>query len=1107
MKRSVLVPAAVLAGALLQAPAHAAVPPQEPGVTLRTFDLQTSRDSICTLKPGQTPNIDKRMPVINWTTAADFGLEDRFQSEVTGNLNISAAGTHQFRLTSDDGSRLVIDSALVIDHDGAHGATAKEGAVNLSAGYHSLRLDYFERGGGQQLTLEWRPPGASAFAVVPESALSTDAGVVRVTAPGRKECESAADSPGDGLPLTSVHPGYTLTNLRPSGFQPQVSAMDWFPDGRLAIATWGGSETTVGEVYVLSGVTGTTSPSQVTYRKVATGLREPMGLKIVDGKIYVSQKHELTELNDTNGDGVTDQYRRVATWPFGGNFHEFAFGLLYKDGFFYLNLSVSINLGGATTDPQGATDRGTTLKINRSTGAVQYLAGGLRTPDGIGWGPEGDIFVTDNQGGWLPASKLVQIKQDRFFGHYTNPDGRFDGQPVTEPVLWLPQNEIANSPSTPLMLDTGPYAGQMLFGDVTYGGLQRAFLEKVGGQYQGAVFRLTQGLESGVLRLSQGPDGALYVGGLGAGGNWGQEGKLTYGLQKLAPNGTSVFDIKAMRAVAGGFELEYTQPVSAATAANYRATQWRYVPTPAYGGPKVDEEQLAVTSATVSADRLKVTLKVAGLKAGRVVHVRSPRPFTSAAGASLWSTEAWYTLNSLPDGTTLRTDRVEAENSGLSGTAGVASDHTGYTGNAFVAGFGAVGAAATFSVNVPAAGSYPISLRFSNGPNPSAGAKTVSLYINGSKVRQVSLPDTGNWDTWAVKTDTVTLRAGGNTISYRVDTGDVGHVNLDNLAIGVGGGTGTITGVSGKCLDVDNGGTADKTKIQLYTCNNSSSQSWTRSGDTLQAHGKCLDIDNAGTANGTKVQLYTCNGSAAQVWQPQANGSLLNPLSGKVLDAAGGSSADGTQIQIWEWADVAQQRWTHNGTSRVTLFDGGHLGSFQTATGGTPTWPVSGGSAEVLGGDVKTKQAYGDFKLHLEFWLPNLPADVTGQTRANSGVYLQDRYELQVLDTFGKPVLANDECAAIYQKRAPSTNAGTAPETWQTYDITFRAARWNGSTKTENARVTVLWNGQTVHDNIEIDGPTGGGSPETPAALPLRLQDHGDPGANVRYRNIWIEPA
>ncbi|UZI33544.1 ricin-type beta-trefoil lectin domain protein [Streptomyces sp. VB1] len=762
------------------APEAAPLPPQEPGVTLRVFDVQTSLKEICTLKPGQTPNIDKKMSVIDWTSDADFGLASNFVTQVTGNLDVAAAGSHTFRLTSDDGSRLYIDDQLVIDHDGLHGSELpKDGTVSLTAGVHSLRIEHFEAGGGQQITLAWKPPGATGFSLVPNSVLSTDAGVVRVTSPGRKECEGVLDTPGDGLPLTEVHPNYTLTNLRPAGFEPQVSAMDWLPDGRLAVATWGGTDNSTGEVYLLSNVTGATGPDKVTYKKIASGLKEPMGVKYVDGKLYVSQKHELTELNDTNGDDVTDQYKRIATWPFGNNFHEFAFGLLYKDGFFYLNLSVSINYGGATTDPQPAPNRGTTIKVNKASGEVSYVAGGLRTPNGIGWGPDGDMFVTDNQGGWLPSSKLVHIKQDRFFNHYTNPDGPFDSRPVTKPVLWLPQNEIANSPSTPLQLKDGPFAGQMLFGDVTYGGIQRGFLEKVGGEYQGAVFRLTQGLEAGVTRISVGPDGALYAGGLGAGGNWGQEGKLSHGLQKLTPNGTDAFDIRAMRAVPGGFELEYTQPVSTETAANlagrYKIKQWRYVPTAAYGGPKVDEESLTAQSATLSADRKTVTLTVPGLKADRVVHVRSARPFSATDGEQLWSTEAWYTMNQLP-GATSR--------------------------------------------------------------------------------------------------------------------------------------TGEVKGVNGKCLDVDNSGTADGTKIQLWTCNNTAAQKWTVSGDgTVRALDKCLDIDNAGTADGTKVQLYGCNGSAAQTWQPQADGTLRNPRSGKCLDASGGAWNDGTPVHLWACHTGPNQKW------------------------------------------------------------------------------------------------------------------------------------------------------------------------------------------------------
>jgi len=128
------------------------------------------------------------------------------------------------------------------------------------------------------------------------------------------------------------------------------------------------------------------------------------------------------------------------------------------------------------------------------------------------------------------------------------------------------------------------------------------------------------------------------------------------------------------------------------------------------------------------------------------------------------------------------------------------------------------------------------------------------------------------------------------------------------------GGSGTITGIGGKCLDVNGSGTADGTKIQLWTCNTGAAQQWTRTGDTFRALGKCLDVSNGGTANGTLVQLWTCNNSGAQVWLPQTNGSILNPQSGKVLDAAGASSADGTQIHIWQYAGGANQHWTINGT-------------------------------------------------------------------------------------------------------------------------------------------------------------------------------------------------
>jgi hypothetical protein len=118
-------------------------------------------------------------------------------------------------------------------------------------------------------------------------------------------------------------------------------------------------------------------------------------------------------------------------------------------------------------------------------------------------------------------------------------------------------------------------------------------------------------------------------------------------------------------------------------------------------------------------------------------------------------------------------------------------------------------------------------------------------------------------------------------------------------------------------------------------------------------------------------------------------------------------------------------------------------------------------------------------------------------------VFLQDRYDIQVLDYYGVPP-AVDGAAAIYQRKASDVNAAKPPGTWPRYDITFRAARFDeAGRKTQDARVTVVWNGVTVHDDVAVAGPTGAGAPEGPTAGPIRLQDH---GSKVRYRNIWIEP-
>ena len=189
---------------------------------------------------------------------------------------------------------------------------------------------------------------------------------------------------------------------------------------------------------------------------------------------------------------------------------------------------------------------------------------------------------------------------------------------------------------------------------------------------------------------------------------------------------------------------------------------------------------------------------------------------------------------------------------------------------------------------------------------------------------------------------------------------------------------------------------------------------------------------------------------------------------------------------------------------RVLLGDACDLSAWRMESADKPVaWPCRDGVLEIRpgAGSIMTRESFGDFRLHLEFQVED--NGKAGQANGNSGVYIQRRYELQILHSHGQPPLANG-CAAIYSLRAPDTNAARSAGEWQTYDITFRAPRWDDAgAKIRNARISVIHNGVTVHNDVEIPAKTGAGQAEGPSPGPILLQDHGNP---VRFRNIWIAP-
>lgn len=227
------------------------------------------------------------------------------------------------------------------------------------------------------------------------------------------------------------------------------------------------------------------------------------------------------------------------------------------------------------------------------------------------------------------------------------------------------------------------------------------------------------------------------------------------------------------------------------------------------------------------------------------------------------------------------------------------------------------------------------------------------------------------------------------------------------------------------------------------------------------------------------------------------------------------------QVFEWEVHDMARPRppvvtpgaENHLPPSdAIVLFDGTDLSAWQSSRDGSDApWRIEDDAMRVVrgSGDIQTRQAFGSCQLHIEWASPENVRN-SGQRRGNSGVFLMGHYEIQILDSYNNDTYPDGQAASVYAQKPPIVNASRGPGQWQTYDIIFHAPVFKDGKLEKPATVTVLHNGVLVQDHWVIQGRTRHQQRPAyephPEKLPLRLQDHNDPGDQVRFRNIWIRP-
>lgn len=486
---------------------------------------------------------------------------------------------------------------------------------------------------------------------------------------------TAPSQPGR-IPL-ELPPGYRMLDWYPpldafgrkQLFEP--TGIDVARDGTIVIAT-----RTAGVWRIRDG----------QWSQFAEGTFDCLGVHIEDDKgerIVVAQKPELTRIVDGDGDGRADRFETLCDdFGFHADYHEYLHGPARdQEGNYYFTLNLAHHKnkeaawgGGQNVMGSMGGYRGWACRVTPE-GRFEPVAGGLRSPAGIGVAPDGRVWYAENQGDFVGSSKLVPVEEGAFYGHVgsmVSLPGRIPGDPeltheklkdtLRKGAVWLPQSRLCNSPGHPVWDLTGgrfgPYQGQIFIGDQTQSRLMRVVTEQVEGADQGCVIPFLSGLASGAMRPCFLRDGSLLVGQTGRG--WGAKGGQQQGLQQVIWDGETVAaDISSVHAAPGGLTLRLTRPLASGVSAEQLAKEiavesWYYINQPKYGSPEADKRRDAVARVRLSKDRRSLDIDLEGFGQGegwidRIYQIEwrmAARCFDDAPRADLL--KAFFTLRAIP---------------------------------------------------------------------------------------------------------------------------------------------------------------------------------------------------------------------------------------------------------------------------------------------------------------------------------------------------------------------------------------------------------------------------------------------------------------------------